>query len=964
MKLLISIEYRTRWGEQLVMRIGKRRIALQYADGGVWTGAIERYTQSEDTEYRYEIERDGACIRSEWRPHTLRLPAREGVRTLRIRDRWQEMPSDTPFYSSAFTRGIFGRGKTGSPKKATGNITLRVVLPTLRPDETLAVAGSGRELGDWKRIVPMDDSRFPEWELTLHTAHRFEYKFLIADRKTLTPILWEEGANRTWGELPGAGEHALDAAASPRFPKRRWRGAGTAIPVFSLRTEEDFGVGEFYDLKRLIDWAAATGQRVIQVQPINDTTMTGTWEDSYPYNANSTFALHPQFIRLPAAGVVEDDEYRTLRSELNALPEIDYERVNGHKLRLLRRAFERHGARTAARRDYKAFIAANRHWLIPYAAFCTLRDETGTPDFTRWGGFARYDRKAVDAYCRSHSRDIAFHCYVQYHLHTQLSEVCAYARDHGIVLKGDLPIGISRTSVDAWLYPHLFHMDSQAGAPPDAFSAVGQNWGFPTYNWERMARDGYAWWRARMAKMAEYFDAFRIDHILGFFRIWEIPTHAVHGLLGYFNPALPYSADELRGMGFDTQGGRYTTPAPDEHTLGELFGDLAGEVRATCMKEGRLLPAYATQRKVAARFPGDDEHQTRLREGLMALLDDVLFIEDPRRKGYFHPRIAPHSTHAYRRLDGERRATFDRLYTDFFYHRHNRFWQESALRKLPVLLSATEMLTCGEDLGMIPDSVPETMHELQILSLEIQRMPKTPGELFADPAHYPYFSVCTTSTHDMNPLRAGRPRTHGALLPRSTRHRGRRSLFLRAVDMPAHPRHAPQFPGDAHHPAVTGLAFDRRGAALPRPGQGTHQRPVHPPLPLALPDAPPARGVAPQGDLQRIAARHDRLQRAPLTGVLRHRRSRLQKRGTPMGTPFYHAAATKAQPFPSNHFRKSSTRDRLTTISNSGRGRAVIFSRLPRYFTMLTIAGMAMMQLRDMRKNRPGSSSSERTSSD
>ncbi|HAK85198.1 MAG TPA: 4-alpha-glucanotransferase, partial [Alistipes sp.] len=318
MKLLISIEYRTRWGEQLVMRIGKRRIALQYADGGIWTGAIDRYTQRDDTEYRYEIERDGTCIRSEWRPHTLRLPSREGVRTLRIRDRWQEMPSDTPFYSSAFTRGIFGRGKTGNPKKAAGNITLRVVLPTLRPDETLAVAGSGRELGGWKRIVPMDDSRFPEWELTLHTAHRFEYKFLIADRKTLTPILWEEGANRTWGELPGAGEHALDAAAYPRFPERRWQGAGTAIPVFSLRTEEDFGVGEFYDLKRLIDWAAATGQRVIQVLPINDTTMTGTWEDSYPYNANSTFALHPQFIRLPAAGVVEDDEYRTLRNELNA----------------------------------------------------------------------------------------------------------------------------------------------------------------------------------------------------------------------------------------------------------------------------------------------------------------------------------------------------------------------------------------------------------------------------------------------------------------------------------------------------------------------------------------------------------------------------------------------------------------------------------------------------------------------
>lgn len=164
------------------------------------------------------------------------------------------------------------------------------------------------------------------------------------------------------------------------------------------------------------------------------------------------------------------------------------------------------------------------------------------------------------------------------------------------------------------------------------------------------------------------------------------------------------------------------------------------------MKEGRLLPAYATQRKVAARFPGDDERQTRLREGLMALLDDVLFIEDPRRKGYFHPRIAPHSTQAYRRLDGARRAAFDRLYTDFFYHRHNRFWQESALRQAPGAPLGDRGLTCGEDLGMIPDSVPETMHELQILSLEIQRMPQDAGGTLRRPG-------CTTPISRSAPLR-------------------------------------------------------------------------------------------------------------------------------------------------------------------------------------------------------------------
>ena len=683
MTLLFSIEYRTRWGEQLVLRLGRRRIALQYADGGVWTCAVERYAPAaQPAEYRYEVEREGVCIRREWRPHILRIPAAPAPRVLRIRDRWIDMPADTPFYSSAFTRGIFGRGESGPQQKNGGNITLRVILPTLRPDEVLAVAGSGRELEGWQRIVPLDDSRFPEWELRLDARQRFEYKFLIADRRTLTPIMWEEGPNRPWNDLPGEGEHIVEAATYLRFPERRWHGAGTAIPVFSLRSEAGFGVGEFYDLKLLIDWAAATGQRVLQLLPINDTTMSGTWEDSYPYNANSIFALHPQFIRLTAAGVEEDDEYRSLRDRLNALPEVDYQQVNTHKLRLLRSAFEREGRRTAARRDYREFMRDNSHWLMPYAAYRTLRDEFGTADFSRWGDYARYDKKAVEAYCRRNSREIAFHCFVQYHLHTQLSEVCAYARSRGVVLKGDLPIGVSRTSADAWIHPRLFHMDSQAGAPPDAFSASGQNWGFPTYDWEHMAQDGYAWWQARMAKMAEYFDAFRIDHILGFFRIWEIPVHAVHGLLGYFNPALPYSADELRGMGFDTAGGRFTVPAPDDRMLGELFGELADEVRTTCMKEGRLLPAYATQRKVAERFPGDDPRRSRLREGLMTLLDDVLFIEDPRRKGFFHPRIAAQSTYMYRTLDPQRRDTFDRLHDDFFYRRHNACWRDSAMSNL------------------------------------------------------------------------------------------------------------------------------------------------------------------------------------------------------------------------------------------------------------------------------------------
>lgn len=474
-----------------------------------------------------------------------------------------------------------------------------------------------------------------------------------------------------------------------------WKAAGTAVPVFSLRSERSFGVGEFSDLKLLVDWAVKTGQKVIQLLPVNDTTMSWTWADSYPYNANSSFALHPQFLHLPAAGVDEDEEYVRLREELNALPELDYERVNLEKHRLLRKAFEKSGKETLMTEAFKAFFNENQRWLLPYAVYSVLRDRFGTADFTRWERFAEYDNDAVRSFASDNQQETAYWYFVQYHLHVQLLEARNYAHSKGVIFKGDLPIGVSRTSVDAWTNARLFNMDSQAGAPPDAFSEDGQVWGFPTYNWEEMSKDGYAWWKSRLGNMSRYFDAFRIDHILGFFRIWEIPLDAVSGLLGHFNPAMPYRTAELESMGFRMK---------------------------VCTGKSRGK--------------------------------DVLFVPDPKKRGYWHPRIAAQNTSVYSGLPEDMKKTFDSLHEDFFYRRHNGFWKESAMKKLPSLLTATGMLACGEDLGMIPGCVPDVMSEYQILSLEIQRMSKKFGERFADPAAYPYYSVCTTSTHDMNPLRA------------------------------------------------------------------------------------------------------------------------------------------------------------------------------------------------------------------
>lgn len=476
---------------------------------------------------------------------------------------------------------------------------------------------------------------------------------------------------------------------------RGWKCAGTAVPVFSLRTNDSFGVGDFHDLKKLVEWASATGQRVIQLLPVNDTTMTGTWRDSYPYSANSIYALHPQFMYLPEAGVRRDSAYKALKAELEALPETDYERVNREKDRLLRKAFRTRWKKTAESEDFLKFMKENRFWLDAYCAYRILLQKTGTADSSKWGKYAKFDSKKTAALLRENKEEAEYHEFVQYHLHRQLLDARNFARERGIVLKGDLPIGVSRNSVDAWQAPEQFNMGSQAGAPPDAFAEDGQTWGFPTYDWDKMAEDRFAWWKSRLKNMEQYFDMFRIDHILGFFRIWEVPAGADSGLLGQFYPALPYSTDELAEKGFDLGTGLYTGPGKD-----------------------------------------------------------TLFLEDTRRKGFWHPRIAAWNTETYKALPENLKAVFDKLHEDFFYRRHDSFWKESAMRKLPELLASTDMLACGEDLGMIPGCVPEVMDRLRILSLEIQRMPKEYGAAFADTRKYPYLSVCSTSTHDMSPLRA------------------------------------------------------------------------------------------------------------------------------------------------------------------------------------------------------------------
>ena len=658
-------------------------------------------------------------------------------------------------------------------------LTFQLRAPRIDADSVMAILGSTKELGAWRpaAAVRMCDGDFPLWRADVAVpadgeAHDVEYKYAIVNARTGAVQTNEDGFNRTVRVVARAGTATVVTDEGFRYPVGQYKAAGIAIPVFSLRSRTCLGVGEFHDLIALVDWACKVGLRVIQLLPINDTIATHTWVDTYPYSAISVHALHPQYLHVEDVGAVDDaalaGEMEAERARLDALPQVDYEAMMAIKLKVLRYLYRRDRAATERSEEYRRFLAENGEWAYPYAVFSFLRDEYGTVDFRWWPRCSTFDRAEVLRVAAAEGEGVGFYLFVQYHLARQMSAAAAYARAHRVVLKGDLPIGICRYSVDAWVEPRLYNMDCQTGAPPDAFAAAGQNWGFPTYNWGEMAKDGYRWWRSRLTHMAKYFDAYRIDHVLGFFRIWEIPYHSVQGLLGQFSPALPLGVDELRSRGIDFDYDRMCKPYVRGHLLPHYVGAdnvrrVAEEFLAYVAPDVyELKPQFATQRKIqeyvaaqvkadAARAPFYDA----VKPGLFGLVEEVLFLEAPfsGRKA-FSPRIGMQHTRSFQELSWDQQQRLNDVYVHYFYHRQEGLWAQQAMTKLPALVHATNMLVCGEDLGMVPACVAPVMAQLGILSLNIQRMPKDPKKAFFHPADAPYLSVASTSSHDMSNLRA------------------------------------------------------------------------------------------------------------------------------------------------------------------------------------------------------------------
>ena len=778
MKLSFNINYKTVWGETIHAVLyrahaganeNKINIPLSTKDGQDWSGQILlEFKQPIAMSYHYEVRRDKQVVRREWQLVPRILPVDPKTEQYVLQDTWRDLPRESWLYSSAITDVFVKRTRKFNKPFTLFNRTLvlRVEAAQLKANESLWLCGASKELGNWNptQARALTETEANIWTFSLDVAQlpaKLQYKFLIQSPEG---VRWEDGPNRTLTRPEVADKSVyVQEGLRPHFKDDKpFRAAGTVIPLFSLRREEGWGVGDFGDLKPLTDWAVKTHQKVLQFLPVNDTILTHTWQDSYPYNAVSVYALHPLYINLdelPALDEKEAKKFNKQRKELNDLPQVDYEAALQLKLDYLREVYKAHGQEALATADFRQFFVNQVHWLPAYAMFSVLRDKYKTAHFADWPEHAKFSYDDLMAFCAPKSSEydnVCFWYYVQFMLHTQLTQAAKYAREQGVILKGDIPIGISPDSVEAWTEPQLFHLNVQAGAPPDDFSTTGQNWGFPTYNWDEMAKDNYRWWVRRFTHMANYFDAYRIDHILGFFRIWQIPMHSVEGLLGQFSPAMPFEDHEITAFGLPFKK-EFLTPLITEDYLNEKLGNLANKAKSKFLekqKNGtyRLRKEYDTQRKVETALP--DEKDLPLKKGLFALISNVLFVPDNTNPSKYHPRIAALNDGYFKSLSAEEQAAFKRIYEYYFFTRHNDFWAKEALKKLPGLTQATRMLACAEDLGMIPDCVKPVMQKLQLLSLEIQRMPKQLGAAFDDIKKYPYLSVATPSTHDMSVLRA------------------------------------------------------------------------------------------------------------------------------------------------------------------------------------------------------------------
>ena len=774
MEIYFTTDYNSVPGETVFVTLYQEKedfllsFPLNYQDENTWQGNIFLDPKTTPKKIRYQI-----SVIDELSPENIIILYNETVSLKKIKSNSIEIINRTktsecvidvrkskPF-KKVFKSVTINSSKSCSNKKATH--IFKVAYPMLQENIFICLTGSAKKLNLFNNENPV---LFPKKKNNksvlkfnfLKETYPIEYKIAFYDFEKKCIVDYESGSNNII-QQPLESKSVCIINAEPDCKNYLWKGAGINIPVFSLRTNDTWGSGDFTSIKTFVDYAASLGLKIIQLLPVNDTIATFTDKDSYPYSAISSFALNPLFLNVEqiistTQITVSEKEEAEIR-RLNSLDYCDFSATVNLKLSILKKLLQFTNADFLKEKEWYLFFEKNFEWLIPYTAFCVLRDKYKSVNTDDWEEYAVYDIEKIFSFVEptnDHFKDILFWYFVQYHLHLQLKDASEYAHKNKVILKADLPIGIAKYSVDAWVNPELFNMNVQAGAPPDAFSTVGQNWHFPTYNIKKMREDNFTWFIKRMKSLENYFDALRIDHVLGLFRIWSIPQNQVDGSMGIFVPAIPFEKSGFIQAGLHFNDGRLCNPYITEDLLLDNFKEDFETIKTIFFDGIVLKEKYNDQQKIANYLKSNPEF-SKYEQQLFNIVSNIILLKDSLSVESYHFRINMHQTYSFQQLGDEQKNILNTLYNQYFFENQNELWQKEGTATLSMLAQSSKMLLCAEDLGMVPPFTEKILADLNILSLQIQQMPKTDKEQFSDTHNAKYPCVVMPATHDMAPIR-------------------------------------------------------------------------------------------------------------------------------------------------------------------------------------------------------------------
>ena len=770
-----------------------------------WVGDVcfPLSTAARTIQYKYFLSGDVSDIR--WEPeenHTIHLDVVSSPAYVEVSDtfRWAD-PVMSVFTRTAFVDVITKRKYPLAPPRISPNAVLpnqisvnfSVMCPHVRRNQTLAIVGSCPELGEWEpeNALPLADADFPLWSGALtvsRTSFPFEYKYVIYD-KDEEDYIWESASNRI---CHGITSNVVDTTYPATIIASDWyvspnaemfKGMGIHCPLFSLRTAESCGIGQYSDVRRLVDMCRNIGATMIQLLPINDTTDKGDIHDSSPYKAISCFALHPIYINLleilPNLPSEIYNDILSRRCEFEQRREVDYLQVYRFKMDTLHRIYSKIEADLDQNKEFKLFCSENEEWLKPYALFCYLRDENGTSNFREWHEYSYVDADDIDQLAQDYHDQILFNYWVQYVCDRQFKASREYATASGIVLKCEIPYGVQANSAECWAHRKLFNLDSCIGAPPDSIHSEGSNFNTPSYNWEEMRADNYSWWKLRLKRCSELFHAAQLDHILGFFRTWQIPVDiSVRSILGHYSPCNPLTREELESRGlWDID--RFVKPYVRFHTLQQKFQDEAANVAREYFTPRNVNPDddyYDFQERCNTELKmeellnstiWDEGKRNHYKSCLLQLLSNVILIQDPddENKFYFRaevtvehveqtptgPRIFP--SPSWLELDMKQRQTILEMYQDYNFARQVGIWVKEAIPKLEMLQNSSNLLLFAQETCSISNQIGHEVESKSILSLTVPRFPADSKKPFEPTTEFPYMAQCQFSLPDTSTIR-------------------------------------------------------------------------------------------------------------------------------------------------------------------------------------------------------------------